>query len=148
MGPLLKDHCCAANHPFRGSTGIDGMPIHSFIMDWTVSKWVKSDKCERVDYSRFTFEHRSLVTPTFDGGFALITLVFDQSARQNSDADRRRGRIRLAVTVNGVTGRSPIQRTAGSAFASHFEKVHSSTSWLWGLDPRRRAALCPSVWWG
>ncbi len=24
-GTTLKDHCCAANHPFRGSTGIDGV---------------------------------------------------------------------------------------------------------------------------
>ena len=97
------------------------------------------------------FEHRSLVTPTFDAAdLALITLVFDQSSRQNSDADRRSGRIRLCCDSERCHWRrSPIQRTAGSAFASHFgKKSDSSTSWFRGLDPRRRAALCPSVRWG
>jgi len=76
--------------------------------------------------------------------------LFDQSARQNSDADRRSGRIRLCCDSERCHWRrSSIQRTAGSAFASHFgKKSDSSTSWFRGLDPRRRAALCPSVRWG
>ena len=95
------------------------------------------------------FEHRSLVTPTFDAAdLALLTLV-----SLTSPPDRIQtlsGRIRLCCDSERCHWRrSSIQRTAGSAFASHFgKKSHSCTSWFRGLDPRRRAALCPIVRWG